>query len=80
MDLNTAQRLKKIAVGKRSATTGPVGTKAIDPEGITENRCPNAMDSFFSSVLWNFLTVPPIALSIQVYGQALRARFLTFPY
>ena len=38
MDLNTAKRLKIIAGGKRSATTGLCDVHAIDPEGITGSR------------------------------------------
>ena len=33
-ELNTAERFKKVASGKRSATTGLRDVHSIDPEGI----------------------------------------------
>ncbi len=36
--LNTATRLKKIAGGKRNATTGLRVVHVFDPEGITASR------------------------------------------
>ena len=38
IELNTAKRLKKIAGGKRSATTGLLDVHVVDPEGITASR------------------------------------------
>ena len=44
-ELNSAKRLKKVAGGKLSATTGLCEVHATDPEGITGSRSKSLIPS-----------------------------------